>query len=83
MTRELNMHITLPRLTFYVNKIRIYAVELYQGMATQTVQGVRQVAITLREPNCVTYKNILFNANKYIKSNRLNDSESFRVLVGV
>ena len=30
--------------------VRSYAVERYQGMATQTVQEVRQVAITRREP---------------------------------
>ncbi len=36
------------------NILRRYGVELYQGMATQTVHGVRQVAITPREPNSVT-----------------------------
>ncbi len=30
--------------------IRSYAVERYQGIATQTVHAVRQVAITRREP---------------------------------
>ncbi len=38
--------------------IRRYAVEHYQGMATQTVHGVRHVAITPRELNCVTSNSI-------------------------
>ncbi len=44
-------------------KDRSYAVERYQGMAMQTVHGLRQVAIMPREPNCITSKGIKHDIN--------------------